>query len=406
MSTQEFATHSPGTAALTFDDAYFANPYPTLARLREASPVHRVTTPDGHPAWLVTREADVRAGLADPRLALDKAHARDGYRGFSLPPALDASLLNRDGADHARLRRLVSGSFTPRRVEALRARVAAIAEGLADRVAGALAEHGRADLVAEFAVPLPLAVVGDMLGVPEADRRAFAQWTTGLLAPRHHEQAAESVRAIQRFLVALIAARRAEPGEDLLSAWISARDEDDRLSENELVSMAFLVLLAGIENVTHAISHGTVVLLRHPGQLAALRADADLLSSAVEELLRVAVPAPVAIRRFATEDLEIGGVRIPAGDTVMLGVASAHRDAARFTDPDRVDLGRADNPHLAFGYGPHYCVGAPLARIELRVAFATLLRRFPNLALAVPEDELRWRPSFRSHGLLELPVTG
>ncbi|WP_158890496.1 cytochrome P450 family protein [Amycolatopsis anabasis] len=387
--------------ATPFDHQHFANPDPTFARLREEGPVHRIQTPDGYPIWLVTREADVRAALADPRLALGKAHAGDGYTGFSLPPALDANLLNRDGADHIRLRKLAAAPFSARRAEALRERVHTIADELAD----AIAERGNADLIAEFALPLPLSVVGELLGIPDADRRSFAEWTSSLLTPAHRGQVAESVREIHHLLLRLIESRRAEPGDDLLSAWITARDEADRLSEDELISLAFLVLWAGIENVTHVIGHGTLLLLREPETARALRDDPAGLATAVEEMLRYTVPPVVSIRRFARAELEIGGVTIPAGHTVMLGLASANRDPARFTDPERFDPARTENPHLAFGHGPHYCLGAPLARIELTTAFDVLLRRFPALALAVPEADLRWRPSFRMRALVELPVT-
>ncbi|GAB3493938.1 cytochrome P450 family protein [Amycolatopsis cihanbeyliensis] len=416
---------SADTLPAPFDSAYFADPYAILAELRESGPVHRVATPEGDPIWLLTREADIRAALTDPRLALNRIHSRGGYAGFALPPALDANLLNRDGADHTRIRRLVSGAFTPARAEALGAGI----RSTATRLARTIAERGGGDLVADYAAPLPLAAIGDLLDVPEPDRERFAQWTSTMLAPANRAQVTESVQSIHRFLLELIAARRANPGEDLLSTWIGARDQaspdnaaadnttfdatldatlDDehRLDENELVSLTFLVLWAGIENITHLISHGMLLLLRRPDQLAALRADPALLPAMVEELLRYAHPNVLSIRRFTTAEVEIGGVRIPAGDTVMLALASANRDPARFPDPGHLDPARADNPHLAFGHGPHYCLGAALARLELRIAFGVLLEQVPAMELAIPEHELRWRPSFRSLGLLSLPVRG
>ncbi|MEV4442990.1 cytochrome P450 [Streptomyces sp. NPDC049577] len=388
-----------------FDAAFLADPYPGYARLREAGAVHRIALPDGSPVWLVTREADVRAWIADPRLSVNKARSGTGYRGFTLPPALDANLLNIDPEDHLRLRRLVSQAFTPRRVEELGGRVRAAADRLADRLAASMAAHGRADVVAEFALPLPLTVIGDLLGVPEADRRPFAARVGAMLAPEHPGQVAESVEHIHGFLLDLVAARRAVPGDDLLSALIAAHDDGDRLSEDELVSLAFLILMAGSENAQHLISGGLLALLRHPGQLAEVSADPGrLLPAAVEELLRWAHPNQMAIRRFPVEPVEIGGVSVPAGDTVLLCLASAHRDPARYPDPDRFDIHRADTSHLALGHGVHYCLGAPLARLEIRTALGTLLRRFPGLRLAVPADELRWRCSFRSRALRELPV--
>ncbi|MBW5485001.1 cytochrome P450 family protein [Streptomyces bambusae] len=388
-----------------FGDAYRADPHGVFTSLRAQGPVHQVALPDGSHAWLVTREADVRAGLADQRLSVDKKHANTGYRGFSLPPALDANLLNLDGEDHLRLRRLVSKAFTPRHVTGLRPRIEAAAGDLADRLAARIAADGRADLVASFAAVLPLMVISDLFAVPEADRAAFSALADRMLAPRRAQDVPEAVAGLHRLLVDLVAVRRGAPGEDLLSALIAARDEEDRLSEDELVSLAFLILLAGSENTRHVISGGVLTLLQHPDQLAAVRSDPALLPGVVEELLRHGHPNQTAIRRFPTEPVEIGGVTVPAGETVLLCLSSAHRDAARYEDPDRFDPGRADTGHLALGNGVHYCLGAPLARLELTVAFETLLRRIPGLALAVQEDGLVWDTSFRSHALRELPVT-
>ncbi|MGX1971110.1 cytochrome P450 family protein [Streptomyces kronopolitis] len=390
------------TTALSrpFDQEFFQDPYPTYARLRDAGPVHRIALPDGSPVWLVTRERDVRAGLTDTRLSVNKAHSTNGYRGFSLPPALDANLLNIDPDDHLRLRRLVSKGFTPRHVEQLRTRVATVAAQLADR----LAEAGEADLVTTFANPLPLAVIGDLLAVPEADSRTFSGWVAAMFAPEHPGHTAEAIGHIHRYLVGLIADRRARPADDLLSSLIATRDEGTRLSEDELVSLAFLILMAGSENTQHLISGGLLALLRHPDQLATLRARPELMPEAVEELFRFAHPNQMAIRRFPTEPVDIGGVRIPTGDTVLLGLAAAHRDPARYPEPDRFDLHRADKAHLALGHGVHYCLGAALARLEIRTALSTLLDRFPRLRLAVPDEQLEWRASFRSHALKRLPV--
>ncbi|MEU3751634.1 cytochrome P450 [Streptomyces olivoreticuli] len=254
-------------------------------------------------------------------------------------------------------------------MEGLREQVRAAADRLAGRLAAVLDRDGRADLVTEFANPLPLLVIGDLLGVPEADRGPFSSAVSTMFAPEHPGQVAEAVERIHRFLLGLVAARRAEPGDDLLSALIAARDEGDRPGEDELVSLAFLILMAGSENTQHLISGGLLTLFGHPAQLAEVRADPSLLPDAVEELLRYAHPNQMAIRRFPTEPVDIGGVRIPPGDTVLL------------------------------------CLGAALARTEIRIALDTLLRRFPRLALAVPRDGLRWRASFRSHALRELPVT-
>ncbi|MGW2050145.1 cytochrome P450 family protein [Streptomyces sp. NPDC001858] len=422
------STTTPGQTTLVEHDQLIADPYPAYARLREAGPVHRITGTDGLPAWLVTRYDDVRRALADPRLSLDKRNSRPGgYRGLALPPALDANLLNMDPPDHTRIRRLVSRAFTPRRVAALRAPIRETADALLD----AIEPLGRADLIASYAAPLPIAVICDLLGVPPHDRRDFRSWTDALVAPDPAEpsRAKHAVGSMLAFFTRLIADKRQNPADDLLSALIAVRDERnddenddeangrkngkadgeavgaDRLSEDELMSLAFLILFAGYENTVHLIGNATVALLGHPGQLAALRADPGLLGPAVEELARYDGPAPLAIRRFPTEDLTIGGVTVPAGDTVLLGLAAAHRDPARFSDPDRLDLGRDATGHLALGHGIHYCLGAPLARLETEIALAALLDRFPRLSLAVPPDALRRRPSMRARGLLELPVT-
>ncbi|GGU72988.1 cytochrome P450 [Streptomyces albospinus] len=383
-----------------FDESSFHDPYPTYARLRSEGPVHHIALPDGSPVWLVTREEDVRAGLTDARLSVNKAHSRNGYQGFSLPPALDANLLNIDPADHLRLRRLVSKGFTPRHTERLRARVVTAAHRLADE----LAELAHADLVKAFANPLPLVVIGDLLAVPEADRSTFSGWVGAMFAPDYPGHTADAIAHIHRYLVDLIATRRAHPSDDMLSSLIAARDDEDRLSENELVSLAFLILMTGSESAQHVISGGMLTLLRHPEQRDELRARPELMPQAVEELLRYAHPNQMAIRRFPTEPVDIAGTRIPPGDTVLLCLASAHRDPARYPDPDRFDIHREGTAQLALGHGIHYCLGAPLVRLEISTALTTLLHRFPRLRLAVPEDQLEWRASFRSHALRRLPV--
>jgi cytochrome P450 len=380
-------------------DEFVTAPRATYARLREQGPVHRALAPDGTRIWLVTRYEHVRKALADPRLSLDKAHSSGGYKGFSLPPALDANLLNMDAPAHTRLRRIVAKGFTPRQVERLRPRVREIADELLDALDG----RDEADLLPAYCAPLPITVICELLGVDAADRRDFRSWTDGLLAPETPAQARDALSSLYRFIVDLIAAKRATPGEDMLSTLVQLRDEEDRLSENELTSAAFLVLFAGYENTMHLLGNGLVALLTRPDALA--RARAELPRTAVDELLRFDPPPQLAIRRFPVADIEIGGVTIPAGETVMLSLVSAHHDRDRYPDADRLDLGRADNPHLGFGHGPHYCLGASLARMEVEVGVGALLRRFPHLALAVAEDDLHWRNSFRSRGLRTLPVT-
>lgn len=397
------AITTPSQPPLVDPAELLADPYAVYARLREAGPVHRIAGTDGLPAWLVTRYGDVRQALADPRLSLDKRNAKPGgYHGLALPPALDANLLNMDPPDHTRIRGLVSRAFTPRRVARLREPITRTAGSLLD----AMEPHGHADLIASYAAPLPITVICDLLGVAPHDRHDFRSWTDTLVAPdpARPERAKEAVRSMLAFFTQLIGDKRAAPADDLLSALIAVRDDEDRLSEDELVSLAFLILFAGYENTVHLIGNATLALLSRPDQLSALRADPGLLGGAVEELARYDGPVPLAIRRFPTEDVTIGGVGIPAGETVLLSLAAAHRDPHRFAEPDRLDLGRDDTGHLALGHGIHYCLGAPLARMETEIALGALLDRFPDLALDVAPDEVRWRPSMRSRGLLELPV--
>ncbi|MEU6300307.1 cytochrome P450 family protein [Streptomyces erythrochromogenes] len=378
------------------------HPHSVYDRLRDAAPVCRITGTDGTPAWLVTRYDDVRAALADPRLSLDKSHAVEGgYRGLSLPPALDANLLNMDPPDHTRIRRLVSRAFTPRRTEQLRTPIRATA----DRLLDALGPAGTADLVAAYAAPLPIVVICDLLGVPEDHRLDFRSWTDALFAPDPNRPGAtkESVVAILGFFTELMAHKRSRPADDLLSDLIAVRDADgDRLSEDELMSLAFLILFAGYENTVQLIGNAIHTLLEHPEELARLRKDPSAIPAAVEELARYEGPAPLAIRRFPTEDVTIAGVTVPAGETVLLSLASANRDPARFARPDLLDLDRDTSGHLALGHGIHYCLGAPLARAETEIALAALLERYPVLEAASPAP--RWRRSLRARGLTELPV--
>lgn len=384
------------------------DPYAVFERLRETAPVHRTTGPDGLPVWIVTRYDDVRQALADPRLSLDKSHALPGgYRGFRLPPALDANLLNMDPPDHTRIRRLVTRAFTVRRIERLREPIRRTADELLD----AMAVRDRADLVASYAAPLPITVICELLGVPPESRHDFRAWTDAFLIPdpARPDRAKQAMTTMVDFLAELLDRKRTEPGDDLLSALIAVREEsvagrDDRLGADELMSLAFLILFAGYENTVQLIGNALLALFRHPDQLDALRADPGRIAAAVEEFSRYEGPMLLAARRFPVEDVRIGGVTVPAGETVMLSLASANRDPDRFPEPDRLDLDRDTTGHLALGHGVHYCLGAPLARLETEIALAALLVRFPRLALAVPEDELRWQPSHRARRLLSLPV--
>ncbi|MCY0918999.1 cytochrome P450 [Streptomyces sp. H27-G5] len=378
------------------------HPYSVYERLRDTAPVCRITGTDGTPAWLVTRYEDVREALADPRLSLDKSHAGEGaYRGFALPPALDANLLNMDPPDHTRMRGLVARAFTSRRVEQLRTPIRTTADRLLDQLGSA----GSADLVAAYAGSLPSIVICDLLGVPEDRRLDFRGWTEALVAPDPAQPGAvkAALVAMLGFLTELVAHKRRQPADDLLSDLIAVRDTDgDRLSEDELMSVAFLVLFAGMENTTHLIGNAIHTLLRHPEHLALLRDDPSRLPAAIAELARLEGPALLAIRRFPTEDVTIAGVTVPAGETVLLSLSAANRDPARFSQPDTLDFDRDTSGHLALGHGIHYCLGGPLARVETEIALAALLDRYPTLELL--ESAPQWRRSLRSRGLKELPV--
>jgi cytochrome P450 len=379
-------------------------PHDAAARLlTEPDRVYRAELPGGERVWVISRYDDVRRLLADPRLALDKRMSRGGYRGFELPPALDANLLNMDGADHARIRKLVVSAFTARRIASLGERIQASSDALID----AFPPEGSADLLDIYAAPLPVAVISDLLGVPGADGAALRQCTQVLLTPAKFgpADAAAAVGRIIRVLAGLIAVKRSEPAEDLLSAMIAARDGEDRLSEDELLSLAFLILFAGYENSVHLITAATARLLAESERAALLRAqpspDTLQMEQLVEEFLRDDQPITNAIRRFPTEDVNVGGTVIPAGDIVYLSISAANRDAAAATSA----TGNRVADHLSFGHGPHYCLGAQLARLETRIALWNLFRRLPDLALAVPRSDLSWKSDHRQHVLRSLPIT-
>ncbi|GHJ43151.1 cytochrome P450 [Catellatospora sp. TT07R-123] len=356
------------------------------------------TLGDGDSVWTVSGYDQVRDALGDPRLSLDKANATN-YTGLRLPAVFGRNLLNMDPPDHTRIRALVGQAFTPRTVDKLRPFI----ENTAAELAATLADG--ADLIGFYAAPLSLTVIGELLGVPGEARSRFRSWTSTLLAPKDRADAAHAMGAMQDFLTDLVHRLREEPAEGLLSELVEAHDHGDRLSEDELVSLAFLLLWAGYENTVNLIGNTVHALLTHPRQLADVRADPGLIPAAVEETLRWNAPAPSAIRRFPMEDVDLDGTTIPAGATVLLSLADAGRDPDRYADAEDYLLHRTDGGNLSLGRGIHYCVGAPLARLEAEVAVSVLLDAAPGLALAVPEVELRWTGGHRTRGLLQLPVT-
>ena len=387
------------------DPEFVADPYPTYARLRADDPVHH--SPLGF--WVLTRYEDVAAALRDPRFAKEPIAAFVAARlGAAVQPGLGLSMLDRDPPDHTRLRSLVSKAFTPRVVEELRAHIQEIVDGLLDRVESV----GSMDLVEEFAYPLPVVVICEMLGVPVKDHERFKGWgldiargLDAILLPPDSEVAqrsAASRHALTDYFRGLIAERRASPRGDLLSALIAAEEAGDKLSENELLATCLLLLIAGHETTVNLIGNGTLALLRNPGELRRLRESPGLVGSAVEELLRYDGPVQ-RTARIVSEDVAIGGRTIGKGEMVMPFIGAADRDPAQFADPERLDLTRADNRHLAFGWGIHFCLGAPLARVEGQIAINALLHRLPKLAPATDKPE--FRQSLTLRGLKSLPVS-
>jgi cytochrome P450 len=388
------------------EDSYYQDPAGFFASLRESRPVAPVPLPGRGPAWFITRYEDVRAALTDPRLANDVHHWPGGarHRPSEAAGGVHAHLLNTDPPVHTRLRRLVWKAFTPRRVARLRPRVAEIAAGLLDEMQ---ATGGGTDLLRAYARPLPGAVLCELLGVPEGDRSWISAAVTDYERP---EEADRVTRQLAAYLTELIAAKRADPGDDLLSALALVRDDVSEdgsgagLTDTEARSVAFQIIMGGFGTTVNLIGSGTLALLTHPEELARLRADPSLLPAAVEELLRFTNPLNHATDRFTTQDMTVGDVVIAASEWVFMAISSANRDPARFPDPDRLDLSRDTSGHLAFGHGIHYCLGASLARVEAEVALGALLARFPGLSLAVPPAELRWRPVSLMNGLESLPV--
>ncbi|BEL09621.1 cytochrome P450 [Actinoplanes sichuanensis] len=384
------------------DPAFQNNPHPAYAQMRRTGPVRRVKLPSGLDAWLITRYEDGRRALTDPRLS--KSMSPLGSTGAgqpSLTTAISRHMLAVDPPDHTRLRRLVSAAFTARRIESLRPRIEEISAGLLD----ALAEERSADLIDAFAFPLPIQVICELLGVPAEDQNAFREWSNVIVSGAFAaDRLGPAINALVEYISALLAERREHPGDDLLSGLIQVGDQGDRLSPDELSSMVFLLLIAGHETTVNLIGNGTWLLLSERERWERLRADRALLPAAIEEFLRFEGPVETSTFRVATEPVEIGEVTIAAGDPVMVVLLSANRDDDRFPDAGELRLDRPNNAHLAFGHGIHYCLGAPLARLEAQIAFTALMDRFPGLRLATDPDELTWRPGTLLRGLHRLPV--
>jgi cytochrome P450 len=392
------------------DHPFYQDPYARLAELREQAPVLRVRY-CGISAWLFTRAEDIVGVLTDPRLSNETRHAEPQNRGAAWLFGQEGTGLSRhlallDPPDHTRLRRLVGGVFTARRIERLRPMV----QQAADELLAGFLPRGEADLMAEFAWPLPAAVISEILAVPAPDRAAFLEWVHQILGPSatDPERIAEAFGSCAAYLVELVEAKRGAldaAGNDLLTSLIVAEQDDERLTGEELRSVAFALLAAGFESTSLLIGNAMSALLRRPDQLATLRAQPELTAQAVEELLRYDTPIDSSLPRFAKQDLEISGVAIRKGQAVLCMLVSANRDLPLDGDSAELDLTRREVRHLSFGHGIHYCIGAPLARLQTQIALRTLLDRCQGIALAVKPDELVKEPGILTRRLAALPVT-
>jgi pimeloyl-[acyl-carrier protein] synthase len=392
-----------------FTSEVLTDPYPLYQRLRSEDPVH---WEDDDERWMLTRYADVVTVLRSPIASSDRVQAMRHFVPGHLQSLLELrsnSMLNCDAPRHTRLRLLVNKAFTARAVEALTDKIRKLAESMLD----AVQPRGRMDLMADLAHPFPVTVIAEMLGVPPEDRPLFKRWSHDLsliaggagsprgLSMEDYRRTADSFTELSQYIGKIVAQRRTEPRNDLLTALAQAEEAGDRLSEPELYANAALILVAGHETTTNLIGNGMLALLRHPDQMERLRRDPSLILAAVEEFLRYESPVQF-VTRLLKEDLTLGGKQLRARQTVLMMLGAANRDPAQFPDPDRLDVCRTDNKHVAFGLGTHFCLGAQLARLEGRIVFETLLRRMPNLRLDAPE--VKYRKHFNLRGLEAIPV--
>jgi len=392
------------------DPLFKANPFPIYAKLRAEAPVFQVhgVRPHGK-AWLVTRYEDVSALFKDARFAKDRKNAMtpEQYKKARKLPAmfkaLEMGLLGIDDPNHARLRNLIHKAFTPRMIEQMRDDVQTVASGLLDKIE----RKGTADLITDYAAPLPLTMIGRILGMPPQDNDKFYRWTKTFVNAGSNSMLVlvPTLLRFMSYLRGLIKERRARPKDDLISAMVLAREGADQMTDDEVLAMIFLLLSAGHETTVNLIGTGTLALLEHPDQMTKLRNEPQLAKTAIEELVRYVCPVEMATERYGREDVTIAGTTIPRGELVLGVIGSANRDASAFTNPDVLDITRENNKHLAFGLGAHYCIGAPLARLEGQIGIPALLARFPNLRLGVAPDQLKWRGTFIVRGLEKLPVT-
>jgi cytochrome P450 len=393
------------------DPAFRADPYPVYALLRRTAPVVKMKASLGGEPFLITRYNDVVDALKDPRYSNDSRHQRPDQnqmkqwwmpRVFSI---LQDSMITSDDPAHQRLRGLVHLAFTPKRIEHITGRIEQITNELLDQAG----RKRDIDLIKDFALPLPLTVISDLMGVPESERLGFFRAVSPFLeslagSPLKMLAQYPNANRLMRFFERMIALRRADPQDDLITALVQAEQAGDRLNEDELLSMIFLLLLAGHETTVNLIGNGTLALLDFPDQLQLLHDNPALIDRAIEELLRYGNPVENGTNRFLTEDVMLHGVTMPKSSSVLLILASANRDETVFENADRLDLNRQPNRHVAFGLGAHYCVGAPLARLEGKIAINALVQRYPNLKLTIPREQVPWRTAVAVRGVKALPV--
>jgi cytochrome P450 len=380
-------------------------PGPGYAELRRSEPVCRVQLAYGPPAWLVTGYDLTKAVLGDARFSRAAAVGRDNPRESAVDVSQVAeSVLSMDPPEHTRIRKLVGKAFTPRRVEGLRPRAAEVALSL---LGGMMAAGPPADLVDSFSFALPAIMICELLGIPDGDRQMFRAWADTVVSTTTATPVQEQGAYLHlvSYIADLVAQRRAHPGDDLLTGLVRARDNEDRLSESELLVLAVALLVAGYETTAHQITNMTYTLLTHPPHLQQLRDQPELLPAAIEEMLRFNVFGSAINPRIATTDVELGEVLVRAGEPVLCSRSSANRDENVFSRADELDFSRDPNPHVAFGYGPHFCLGANLARMELQVALGTILFGLPGVRIAVPEDSLIWHNGTIMRGLAAFPIT-
>ncbi|PYY29875.1 cytochrome P450 family protein [Paenibacillus illinoisensis] len=391
------------------DHSFIQQPFPVYEKLRAEEPVHRLLLPSGHAAWMVTRYEDAVNILQDGRFVTGVLDNRNDETEESLPPhqaIISRNLISVGPEDHRRLRRLIQKAFTPRMIERLRGRIVEISDELLDKIqAGNTREF---DLIEDYAFPLPIIVICEMLGVPLKDQDKFRAWSNTIMEsvsnPQMNQESDEVMKAFVNYLQELITQRRNHIQQDLISDLIGIEEEGDKLTEQELYALVFVLIIAGHETTVNLIGNGMLALLEHPQQKQLLMDQPDLIQAAVEEVLRFNGPAEISNVRWAAENVDFQGIQIRQGDMMLVALSSANRDSSRYENPDTFDITRKVNDHIAFGKGIHYCLGAPLARLEGEIAINALLQRLPEIRLNTDAELLEWRPGMIIRGLKAFPV--